>query len=418
MKKLIEHLVVGFLIVTPQMAGAAINIMPHLSTGIEHTDNLYLAPDSEESDTITTVSPGVTVEFSGRTAALSASYAPSYTMYDKLENSDYWEHRVGLTGWWQATRHLRWEANHSYLRTEDPVSEDDLTIRRSRETYTRNTTGARMNYQFGAENSLYADGAYRSLDNSDPTIIDSKEYSIGAGVTYWFNARWGMDTGAEYTDATYDDGLDDNNEILGRIRVNHRFNPHLTGFGVYEHTLHEADEDTEVDYTVHDGGVGVDYALGPTMDLSVGLHYIYLDVDDGDTKSFTPVNLSLSKRFQRGSITLSGEGGYNYTSLTAENLGTYEYYDVRLSGDYAFTRRLSGDATGVYGYRNYLDTEPSRKEDIIRADCGLSFHLWQWLSMRAGYTYRTVNSDIDSDDYVENRFSLMLTLAPPRPYRF
>ncbi|GAB6905482.1 hypothetical protein JCM12296A_13170 [Desulfosarcina cetonica] len=411
-------LVVGFLIVAPQMASAEINIIPHLSTGVEHTDNLYLDPDNEVSDTITTISPGVTVELSGRTAALAVSYDPSYTMYDKRKDSDYWAHAAGMTGWWQSTRHLRWEASHNYLRTEDPVSEEDLTIRRSRSLHTRNTTGVRMDYQFGADNTLYADGSYSSLNNDDPASVDSKEYGGGAGVTYWFDVRWGMDVGAEYTEATYEDGLDDYHEILGRVRGNHRFNSHFTGFIEYQYTLHEAKEETAVDYTIQDGAVGFDYAIGPTMDLSVGFHYTYLNVDGGDNKSFTPVNVSLTKQFQRGSISLTGEGGYDYTTLTAENLGTYEYYDVGLSGDYAFTRRLSGDIRGTYGYRNYLDTEPSRKEDIYRADCGLSYQLWQWLSMRAGYTYNTVNSDIDTDDYVENRFSLMLTLSPPQPYRF
>ncbi|BBO88601.1 outer membrane beta-barrel protein [Desulfosarcina ovata] len=418
MKKLIEYLVVGFLIVTPQMAGAEVIIMPHLSTGIEHTDNLYLAPDSEESDTITTVSPGVTVEFSGRTAALSASYAPSYTMYDKLENSDYWEHAVGLTGWWQATRHLRWEASHDYLRTEDPVSEEDLTIRRSIDVHTRNTTSTRMHYQFGVENTLYADGSYSSLDNDDPTIIDSKEYGGGAGVTYWFNVRWGLDVGTDYSEAKYDDGLDDYTEIGGRSRLNHRFNPHFTGFLEYQYTRHRPDEGTEDDYKVHGSGIGFDYAVDPTMDFSMSVHYLIRDQQDGENETETPVNLSLNKRFQRGSISLSGAGGYDYTAVTAENLGVYMYYEAAIAADYAFTSRLAGDLNGTYGYHDYQETTPHRKDDVFRAGCGLSFQVLRWLSMRAGYTYRTVSSTVDTNDYKENRVSLMLTLAPPRPYRF
>ena len=112
------------------------------------------------------------------------------------------------------------------------------------------------------------------------------------------------------------------------------------------------------------------------------------------------------------------KAGITYTSVTAENLGVYEYYEAGLTADYAFTQRLTGDVEGVYGNRDYLDTLPERTEDILRAGVGLSFQLLRWLSMRAGYTYRMVDSSVDTDDYVENRASLMFTLVPPQPYRF
>ena len=227
-----------------------------------------------------------------------------------------------------------------------------------------------------------------------------------------------MEVGANYDQGRYDDGLDDYYEVTGRLRANHRFNPHLTGFLVYEHTLHRPEEDIDPDYDVYDGAAGVDYAIGPTTDLTAGIHYVYLDEDEGDSESTIPVNFSLTRRFQRGSISLAGEGGYAYTTATAENLGTYEYYEAGLSADYTFTRRLTGDIEGVYGSRDYLETTPRREDDTLRFGCGLSFHLLRWMSVRAGYTYRAVDSTIDADDYKENRASLMVTLAPDQPYRF
>ncbi|BBO67317.1 hypothetical protein DSCA_12470 [Desulfosarcina alkanivorans] len=400
---------------------AAMEITPRLSAGVEYTDNVRLVSDDfadTESDTITTITPGITIDLSGRTAGLALSYDASHVDYYDDSYDAYWSHAATADGWWQSGRNTRLSLTHAFLYTEDPIDNDDLTIRRSRNPYTRNSTSARIDHQFGADNTLYAEGLYSSLENDDPTIEDSQYYGGGAGATYWFNVRWGLDAGADYYQGRYDDGVDDYSEIVGRLRGNHRFNPRLTGYLAYEQTLHRADEDSEVDYDVYDGAVGIDYAIGPTMDLSAGLHYVYLDVDDGDSESVTPVNISLTKRFQRGSISFTGEGGYNYTSVTAENLGVYEYYEAGLSADYAFTQRLTGDVEGVYGNRDYLSTTPSRSEDVLRAGCGLSFQLLRWLSMRAGYTYRMVDSSIDVDDYVENRASLMFTLAPPQPYRF
>ena len=56
-----------------------------------------------------------------------------------------------------------------------------------------------------------------------------------------------------------------------------------------------------------------------------------------------------------------------------------------------------------------------REDDIFRAGCGLSFELLRWLSMRAGYLYRTVDSTDDVNDYKENRVSLLFTVQPPQP---
>lgn len=401
---------------------AAMEITPRLSVGTEYTDNVRLVSDDAEpgpeSDYITSVTPGITIDLSGKPAGLALRYDPSYVDYYDDSYDEYWSHAASANGWWQPGRNTRLSLTHAFLQTEDPIDEYDLTIRRSRNKYMRNTTSAKIDHQFGAENTVYADGRYSSLENDDPTIEDSQNYGGGFGMAYWFNVRWGVDIGGDYYEGRYDDGLDDYSEITGRFRGNCRFNPHLTGFLAYEQTLHRPVEELDPDYDVYDGAAGIDYAIGPTMDLTVGVHYVYLDVEDGDSESMTPVNVSLKKRFQHGSVSLSGEGGYGYTSVTAENLGVYEYYEASLAADYAFTRRLKGDIEGVYGSRDYLETTPRREEDTLRAGCGISFQLLRWMSVRAGYTYRTVDSTIDVDDYVDNRASLTVTLAPEKPYRF
>ena len=69
--------------------------------------------------------------------------------------------------------------------------------------------------------------------------------------------------------------------------------------------------------------------------------------------------------------------------------------------------------------RDYKDEIPPREDDVIRAGCSvLSLQLFQWLSARLGYTYRSIESNIEANDYVENRASLIFTIAPPQPYRF
>jgi hypothetical protein len=404
----------------PNDGHAAMNITPRLSTGVEYTDNFFLTNDNigseAESEWITAISPGVTVDITDRNASLALSYDPSYIMYDKYSDRDYWEHAVNLTGAWQPTRHLGVELVNDYLRTEDPIDEEDLTIRRGRNLYTRNTSSARIDYQFGAENEAYVDGLYSFLENEDPTLEDSERFGGSAGVIYWFNVRWGIDLGAENYRAEYEES-DDFEDIVGRIRLNHRFNPHLTAFTAYRHTLHQFDDDIN-DYKIYDGSIGFEYAINPSTDLSLEVHYFVRDFDVTEDEAETPVNFDLTKRFQQGSISIAGEGGYDRTTVSAENLGYYVYYGGVISADYEFNRRVSGDVSAGWTYRDYKDEIPPREDDVYRAGCGLSFQLLRWLSARLGYTYRSVESNIEANDYVENRVSLLFTVAPEQPYRF
>lgn len=400
--------------------GAEIRISPRLNSGVEYTDNFFLENDNpgseKESQWITTITPGVTLDITGRSAGLSLSYDPSYTLHNDYSDRNYWQHAAGLTGTWQTTRHLGMELTNDYLRTEDPIDKDDLTVRRSRQTYTRNTSGARIDYQFGSDNTAYVDGLYSFLENEDPTIEDSERFGGSAGVTYWLNVRWGVDVGAECYRGEYEES-DDYTDLAGRLRLNYRFNPHFTGFAAYRHNLHQFDDSLD-DYRIYDGSMGFEYAINPTTDFNVEVHYFVRDFDESRDSSETPVNFDFTKRFQSGSISLGGEGGYNRTTVSAENLGYYIYYGADVSADYEFNRRMSGDINAGYTYRDYKDEIPAREDDVIRAGCGFSFQLLRWLSARLGYTFRSVDSTIETNDYVENRGSLMFTIAPPQPYRF
>ncbi|WP_319409008.1 outer membrane beta-barrel protein [uncultured Desulfosarcina sp.] len=404
-----------FFVLWPQAGHAFMEITPRVSAGAEYTDNVRLVPDNAESDVITTVTPGLTLDLSGRPAGLTLSYDPSYVDYADGTYEDYWRHRAAGTGWWQPVKSTRLELTDTFLKTEDPISDEDLTVRRTRNPYTRNTVTARADYQFGDENRAYVDGLHTFLENEDPTIEDSERFGGSAGVAYWFNVRWGVDVDGEYYRAEYEES-EDFTDLVGRLRLNHRFNPHFTGFVGYAHTFHDNDDDSD-DFQIYDGSIGFDYAISKSMDLGMSVHYFVRDFEDSHDQSETPVNLSLSKRFQSGSISLDGEGGYNYTTTSAENLGYYTYYQGGLSADYAFTRRLTGDANALYAYRDYKDTLPAREDDVFRAGCGLSFQLLRWLSMRAGYQYRTVNSTEDVNDYKENRVSLQFTVRPEQPFR-
>ncbi len=401
---------------------AGVEITPRIRGGIEYTDNYFLSNDNpgseKESEWITSVSPGLGIDITGRALDLSLNYEPSYTMYDKYSDNNYWEHAADVTGTWRVTRHTEASLDYAFLRTEDPIDEEDLTIRRERDPYDRHTAEARIDYFFGAENSLYALGDYSRLDNEDPTMEDSSEYGAGAGIVYWFNINWGLELNIHQTMAEYEES-DDFGETVGLIRFSYRSNRSLTGYLQYEHTDHRYDEEIEEsDYRIYDGAVGIEYAIDHSMDAIVEVHHFIRDMADGENESHTPVNLTFTKRFTQGSVTLDAEGGYDYTTAAAENLGYYIYYGGSLEADYNFTRHISGDLAIGYTYNDYTDEIPEREDDVYRAGCGLSFQLSSWVTTRFEYAFNAIESNIEDNDYRENRGAFFITIAPPQPYRF
>ena len=62
-------------------------------------------------------------------------------------------------------------------------------------------------------------------------------------------------------------------------------------------------------------------------------------------------------------------------------------------------------------------TIDDRRDKIVRAGAGLSFQILEWMALRFGYTFNTISSNVDINDYEENRVSAILTLAPAQPFR-
>ena len=412
-----------FLLICNSLNGyAALDITPRLSSGVEYTDNYFLTNDNigseKESEWTYSVSPGISIDITGRGLGLSLSYDPSYTMYENYSENNYWEQNASAAGTWQATRHTNMSLSYDFSRTEDPIDEEDLTIRRNRNLYDRHTAEARIEYSFGSENSIFTFGNYECLENEDVTIEDNDEYGGGVGLAYWFNINWGVELSFEQSMADYEESNDFTDRV-GQIRINHQFNRQVTGYLQYEHTDHRYKEDiSDTDYKIHDGALGIEYAIDSSMDLSLEVHYVIRNTDEGDNEASWPVDFSFTKRFTQGAITLSTEGGYDYTTATAENLGYYIYYGGSLDADYNFTRYITGDLGISYTYNEYRDQAPMRNDDVYRANCGLSFQLLRWITLRLDYSFSAVESNIEDNDYVENSGSIFITITPSQPYRF
>ncbi len=63
------------------------------------------------------------------------------------------------------------------------------------------------------------------------------------------------------------------------------------------------------------------------------------------------------------------------------------------------------------------DPDPEREDDTTKVGAGLKWEPLRWMYIRLSYEYRTVDSDIDSNDYDENSVFFKISLFPSSPFR-
>jgi len=421
--------------------------LPRMSVSGEYTDNFYLSEDAEEDEFITVISIGFTTELLWQHSGIELSYDPAYAIYNEFSENDTWRHTALLYGWSDLTRNNRLEIRNAFVQTEDPFGEEEInylrsddpaigadpTLRTSREPYIRNTASLRFTNQFGENDSFYLEYAYGILENEDETIEDNTRHIPSAGLTYWFTPRWGSEIIVSYIKAEYDRedkfiGIpsDDFNAWDGNIRLIKRFSRQLEGHLAYTH-IYVDFEKTEEDYQIYNPYIGFNYEVAQDISIYADVGYFYQDYDERiegrDDKSGPTADVVFEKTFQRGSVNLTGAGGYDGAYFGAESLGLSIFNEARLEAEYNLTRRITGDIFGSYRQDKYEDEDPVRRDKTTRGGVGLSYEYERWLSsninfsIRVEYSHRNFDSNIDINDYVENRGLLSITLTRSQPYR-
>ena len=421
--------------------------LPRMSVSGEYTDNYFLSEDAEEDEFITVISIGFTTELLWQHSGIEISYDPAYAIYNEFSENDTWRHTALLYGWSDLTRNNRLEIRNAFVRTEDPFGEEDIyylrsddpaigadpTLRTSREPYIRNIASLRFTNQFGENDSFYLEYAYGILENEDKTIEDNTRHIPSAGLTYWFTPQWGSEIIVSYIKAEYDQkdefiGIpsDDFNAWDGNIRLIKRFSRQLEGHLAYTHIYFDS-EVNEDDYQIYNPYIGFNYEVAQDKTVTVDVGYFVQDyeeeTDDRDGSSGLTADVVFEKTFQRGLISLTGATGPTQAYFGAENLGLAIFYEAGIDAEYNLTRRVTGDIFGLYRQDKYEDEDPVRRDKTTRGGVGLTYEYERWLSsninfsIRAEYSYRNFDSNIDINDYVENRGLFSITLTRSQPYR-
>jgi len=410
---------------------------PSISVGEEYTDNYFLTDKNEKHEYTTTLSPAFTAKIRGKISGAEISYKPTYAIHNKYDEDDTWRHNAYFNGWTEIAKNTRLDVRDSFLYTEQPLTEEeatadeepitkeDTTIRKGRQTYYRNSARAQLTHRFGADDSVFLGYSHYLLENDDPTYEDSERHNPFIGLTYWFGSQWGVEVRGDYTKGYFDssdafDESDDFDNYRGSLGVIHNFTKHFSGVIQFAYTDMDYDGQTE-DYQIYAPSIGINYLIDEDTNLSLGVGYFFQTRDNFDDEDGVIFNGDLGKvwRFRRGSIKLTGSSGYEESYFGAENLGFDIFYQALCRASYGFTKRISGDISSSYRRDKYvnLEPDPDREDDTTRVGAGLTWEALRWMSIRVSYAYRTVDSDIDLNDYDENSVFCNITLHPIHPFR-
>jgi hypothetical protein len=406
------------------MAFGVVDFTPDFTASEEYTDNLNLSNEDEEYEYITLLSPGATIDFRGRSANLALNYHPTYAIYDRFSENDGWRHLAGMEANAALGRRTNLQATDTFLLTEDPASETDTTLRRGRQTYYTNTADINLAHDFGPRDSFHIGYRYGLLENEDDTISDTQEHTPYLGFEYWILPNsFGVEAEGSYTRGLVDDNELENGEnyktAYGWLRLNKQITRHFIGFVQYTHIHQNYDEDTE-DYQVYNPALGFEYEIDEDSRITLAVGYYIRDREVSGTEERASVVGDIVKTWtgRRTTFSISATSGYEESDVSAEQLG-FTFFaggDGRL--EYLFTRSISGDLFAAHTRNEYLDTADDRIDNLTRAGAGIGWQVVSWLGTRLEYTYRTLNSTEEENEYQENRVFFQMTLRPESPFTF
>ena len=413
----------------------------------QYTSNLFLAPDNEEDDWITRIGPGLTLAVLFQNTEVRLNYDLRYAIYANNSDLNTPEHYLTLSGLKDVpiSERMTLDLDLSVTRAGDPapLAEQVTSTRRTREPYWRYITGGRVNYNFGEEDLVYVGFDYTQLENDDPTVQDSRGYGPKAGVVYWFNIRNGLSADLTYRQAEFDFSSD-YDAYRGSGTYTYRFNPRTQANLTYGYDRVDYDEETvegrigitdgtlvvDRDFQVHSFTLGASHEFTPNVSGSVSAGFSLRKPKTGEDTTEPTGSFSLNTASERSSFNLAGTFGPGFQTLQASNLGYNVFFRVSAVYTYQLIENLSTSLGASYWYYDYKDTASvqdiatgleidNRKDQTWSGSASLSYSFLTWLSGSLTYQYRQRESNVDLNDFIDNRVTLSLTafyLSEPKQF--
>jgi hypothetical protein len=409
---------------TPYAYGAGLlsQFHPYVSVKEEYNDNLNLTSTNKVEDFITTVQPGIKFSNMDKKAGVDLDYSLGAVFYGKNSNLDYISHNASLNAKYLTSAHINFYLKESFIRSDNPIEREYFTTteenkymlatKTERAPYWRNVVAPTVEYQFGPENRVglnYRNNIYQTESASGQ---NSQENLINPFFSYWFDRQNGISLqyGLTYGDFEKNPDLTSH---MANARYTYRFNPQTSTFLEYTYSKRTFDSpkpsesQLSADYDIHEPSVGMTFAIGRTLTASAQVGYFWTEPKTGSGKDGLSYKAELANIDPRTTYRLSLQGGYTEDYFTSENSGFIQYHRLTGSLKHMLDRRLSIGCLGSVEHAKY---DASNREDTIWGIGGnASYMPLKWLTLSLEVTHRDRQSNIDLNDYTENRAMFMIT---------
>ncbi|OPL10972.1 MAG: hypothetical protein AVO38_16140 [delta proteobacterium ML8_D] len=385
--------------------------LPALDLEESYDSNIYLSSDNETSDFITRLSPELRLEDVSENRTFAASYIMNLYHFDRHDENNYIGHSADLSWDQRLSRNLSWHIMNTYSRSEEPLEDDPeyTGVRETRNMYARNSVDTGFTYQFGREDRVTVSYLDTRLQNRDPDIEDDVEYGPRLDMEYWLNQRHGLLLGYSWSRIDYEH---DPSYQIDETAVGYqwRWSPHTTlhlDYGLVLFSSKASAGEEGDDYDVQSIAAGFDHDFGPLWTLTGAFGYFFYNPKESESSDGPVYNLTLGRSFARGSVTLSGEGGYRLDYSGAEAEGFTEYRGVSLSSTFSMSSRTELYTSASYMYEQ-SEEEGRTREEFWDVSLGMSYEIATWLTGVVELTQRERNSSEEREEYRDSLVLLRL----------
>ena len=391
---------------------------PYISVQEEYNDNINLTSTNKKDDYITTVTPGLKYTNMDTAAGIELDYNAGFVFYGKETDNNYISHNGSLNAKYMTKEHFNFYLRDSFVRSEDPREQEYFTTtaqnqyvlstQRERAIYWRNVLAPAVEYQFGKEDRIginYRNNIYRT---QSITGEDSQENYINPYIDYWFNQTNVLHLEYGYTIGDFERSPDMTGH-MANARYTHRVTSKTSIFTGYTFTRRTFDPPSidYIDYDIHEPVVGITHAFSPTVNASAQVGYFWREPEIGTRTDGVSYRASITNLGARTNYTFSLQGGYTEDYFTSDNLGFNRYHRLTGSLTHSLERRTSIGFSGSVERVEYTDVD--RNDWIWGVGASLSHTPLKWLTISLEFSHREDNSNIDINDYTENRGIIRLT---------
>jgi hypothetical protein len=359
-------------------------IYPSFTVDGSYNDNVFADDEDEESDFIFTYSPRIDLRSNFPRHSLNWTLQTDVGQYVDNTDENFWDYGTNLAGRLDITRNNRLIGRANYAHGHDDRDDpDDPGVDVADEPVEFDEYGGALGFEqdFNRLN-------FRVLGNFDRRDYDEDD-----------------------PDSTEDDR--DRNIYGGRLRTGYFISPRINTFleGGYSREVRDStDRETtpplKRDNNVYDAriGTGIDITGLVFGEVSVGWAYQEFDESELDSETGLVYGAGLTwNPTQLTSLSLEGEGGFESSDVGASNLE----HNVVLRVDHELLRNVL--IGGRIGYRRDDFQDTDRTDNRFDVGPDITYLLNRYLSVGAGYTFTTQDSDDENEEFDRNMVSVRLT---------